>query len=430
MCDEIQKNVKTDIVTWMTPSFTTTTTTDVMVANLAVMSTVREYFDQTFELSCGLSQLTLEGTLEDWQKLYEKTFELLKFKIKAIDEWCQLMLPVLKEFVQTYQGIVNNDFWQKICTSKRRGSGDQKCLRGWFVIFGAFDDHGKYLLNTLEYVKETGIYGSLDDDSVPDCGLSVNITIDDHGKEYHTVFYAGLLLTQYDAIKNLLSPSVDWIMIEKKQLTLQDLEEKLHQTKNYNFDSGYKTNPIREFGDQVLQIAYDEAVKAKVPNELMIELIHFVGIYCLNYAKNGHDLPQGIRYHLARNVKWDHNVLAKYFKTTTCEKGHPLVSQSFDELCQENDAYENGYRCDVCDGCYEGKSILHCSQCGFDVCPKCSNSCEEGHPLVKLTVDELCYENSEYINGYWCDLCGAHNDSGSVCHCGQCCFDMCPECSN
>jgi hypothetical protein len=198
MADTIQDNVKSDLVPWMTPTFTTTTHNDVMVANLAIMSTVREYFDMKFELSCGLSQVTLEGTLEDWQKLYTKTMELHRFKINVIDEWCDLMLPILQEFINSYQGQVNTDFWQKICTSKRRGSGSQQRLRGWFLVFGAFSDKGKYLLNPLEEVQKTGVYAAMDDDDVPDCGISVNVTVDDHGAEYHALFYAGLLLTQYD----------------------------------------------------------------------------------------------------------------------------------------------------------------------------------------------------------------------------------------
>lgn len=388
MVEQIQQNTKSNVVQWMTPDFSTTTPRDRMVSNLAIMSTMREYFEMRFELSCGLSELTLAGTLDDWKQLYNKASLLNTFKVAEFDAWRALLLPVLQEFINAYQYQVNEDFWQKMCTSTRRGSGSQQKLRGWFLVFTPFNDEGKYLLNPLETVSQTGIYAALNDDQIPDCGLNVNVEIDDHDREYHVVFYGGLLLTQYDHEKNCLAPSVDWVMIEKTQLTYDNLAQQLQETK---YDRGNRTH-FDETTQRLLRTAHQIALKSNVPNDLIHELPGMVVSYYYNYTHNVKpttDYDHGFLTFLSQKYQMYHpNIFYKYIKRETllpyyqitgqtCLKGHQLTPCTAAFLCSENPGYSQGFRCDIC-GTISQLDVKsptlcssHCSQCGFDVCSSC-----------------------------------------------------------
>lgn len=274
MADEIKKNTKDELVDWMTPTFSTTTKKDKMVAQVALMSTVNDYFAMKWDLACGLTQVTLEGTLEDWQHLYTKAEGLIKYGVQDLTNWANLLLPVLAEFVNAFQGKVNQDFWQRICTSKRRGSGGQQNLRGWFLVFAPFDDKGRYRLETLENVLKDHNYGTVSDNDICDCALDLQVTVDDHlKKNHHVVFYAGLLATYYDVDKNVLSPTVDWIMIEKKEITLIDLQEKL------TLKLKSEDEQVKQACHNLLLFAHKVAIHSNFPNEKLMDLIDTIESY-------------------------------------------------------------------------------------------------------------------------------------------------------
>lgn len=290
MSQEIQKNVKTDLVKWIIPTFSTTTPTDVMVAQVALMSACREFFDYCLKLSCGLPQVTLQGTLEDWQNLVSKVTGLQQFGLPVLDQWSQLLLPVLQQLILTYQGQVDSKFWATMCTSQPYGSGSQRSFRGWFLVFGAFNEKGEYLLSSAERVAQEGVYGDVADVDLPDCGLSVDVSIHDHGQHLDTVFYTGVILTEYDEVRNVMSPSVDWMIIQKQPMTYEVLLKKLHQRET----DLKKDDPVRHHGEAVLKEAYEIVSQTPVSDRHLVCLVNFVFTYCNHYLTR----PEGIRYWL------------------------------------------------------------------------------------------------------------------------------------
>eukprot|EP01106_Pelomyxa_sp_JSP_P018497 TRINITY_DN854_c0_g4_i2.p1 TRINITY_DN854_c0_g4~~TRINITY_DN854_c0_g4_i2.p1 ORF type:complete len:226 (-),score=38.05 TRINITY_DN854_c0_g4_i2:93-770(-) len=60
--------------------------------------------------------------------------------------------------------------------------------------------------------------------------------------------------------------------------------------------------------------------------------------------------------------------------TTNCDSGHKLASFTLAQLISESDGYSRGLLCDLCaehiDPGFTG-TLLHCTVCGYDVCPKC-----------------------------------------------------------
>ncbi|CAF3727219.1 unnamed protein product [Rotaria sp. Silwood1] len=92
---------------------------------------------------CGIRQVHFMGTLNDWQSLYSKTQQLQSFGNGTFRNYIDGVLPIFDEFIKTYQGNVNKNFWIKVCditrdTSLRYGGeGSGKLITGWVLqLFG------------------------------------------------------------------------------------------------------------------------------------------------------------------------------------------------------------------------------------------------------------------------------------------------------
>jgi hypothetical protein len=211
------------------PDFSTTTSTDKIAGGILLMGGLQKYFGYKMCFSCGIPKVTLEGTLQDWIRVREKASRLAWFK-GDVAKWAELLLPVLDQFIASYEGKVDLDFWERIATSERKGSGGEIDISGWLLVFAPFNDKGVYQLFTPEQVKETRAYGKVFQKDLPDVALHVPVIIDDNGKKVPTVFYGGVIQPQYDKEKNEVRPSVGWAVIQN------DPEEAKKRAKEPSYD--------------------------------------------------------------------------------------------------------------------------------------------------------------------------------------------------
>ena len=113
-------NVKDDLK-WMTEPFSTTTPIDELVFRGALLSTYQTFFDYTCHMECGIRQVTLLGTAQDYESLLARIPLLLQFDIAEKPEfrhWVAKLQEVLKEFVSTARGERNIDFWSPLHLSE------------------------------------------------------------------------------------------------------------------------------------------------------------------------------------------------------------------------------------------------------------------------------------------------------------------------
>lgn len=131
---------------WVLPSFTTTTNDDIIVFSMTMMGTLKEYFSYGFQLMCGLPQVTLLGTSDDWKDIRSRADYLLKFENKQgnMALWHKKLIPVLEKFVETSQGKPDLEWWNSICAIQGGGSGP-RYLEGWITAFTVFKDDGEWV---------------------------------------------------------------------------------------------------------------------------------------------------------------------------------------------------------------------------------------------------------------------------------------------
>ena len=216
MSELISQNTKNDIQQWIEPDFTTTTKLTRKVGSIVLMASMKAYFSYKFNLCCGLPSVTMLGTLEDWQKIRQRADRLLEFKQEVLTEWHAILVPILDEFIKSFSGEVDTNFWNTIAHQTGGGSGP-RYLSGWILAFIPFNDKNEYYLNPSDTVA-SGNYGIMNVNDVPTSAVSVPVIIDDNGTQYDTTFYAGHLYATVGPTPDAIQPYLGWLMINNGEI--------------------------------------------------------------------------------------------------------------------------------------------------------------------------------------------------------------------
>lgn len=108
------------------------------------MNTVQAYFDYVVEGLCGIPEVTLEGTLEDWRNLRERVESFARF---GLDWWLEDLRFVLDEFVAAKEGKPNARFWQRIFRGEHQEGEylepDFNFVSGWVHVFFPYLEGGR-----------------------------------------------------------------------------------------------------------------------------------------------------------------------------------------------------------------------------------------------------------------------------------------------
>lgn len=64
---------------------------------------------------CGIQNIHMGGTLEDWEKVVQRLASLKQFDVDGnLSYYVRRLLPVLEQFVETFKGQANLEFWNNI----------------------------------------------------------------------------------------------------------------------------------------------------------------------------------------------------------------------------------------------------------------------------------------------------------------------------
>jgi hypothetical protein len=104
--------------TWVIPSFTTTTATDVVAASVIMMATLQTYFEYRFFLRCGIPYVILLGEKDDWEQIVRR-IEKLKEYGPETTAWYHMLKPVVTRLARAFDtGVAdsadNREFWNRV----------------------------------------------------------------------------------------------------------------------------------------------------------------------------------------------------------------------------------------------------------------------------------------------------------------------------
>jgi hypothetical protein len=124
MRSKIGEHVKNNVIDLLTSNFSTTGSVEGFLSSACIMRTFKKYFDYTQRVcGCGIRNVHFMGTLDDWKLLRKKAEELKMFTLPSQSQYSSNkdfrvyldgVLPILDQFIRTYEGDVDNNFWDKI----------------------------------------------------------------------------------------------------------------------------------------------------------------------------------------------------------------------------------------------------------------------------------------------------------------------------
>lgn len=131
------------IIEILTPNFSTTTPVSLSVGQISIMSALKHYFKYKVLMGgCGLPYVTIEGSIEDWQKINQKLEDLKKYKLEF---WIDKLIPIINKIIETKKGNIDKEFWLRMIKIKDdNGMYDPGFVDGWFTNFFPYNDNGEY----------------------------------------------------------------------------------------------------------------------------------------------------------------------------------------------------------------------------------------------------------------------------------------------
>ena len=251
---QIDEYTKDDIAKIITADFTTTGVTERITSQITLMETVKTYFDYIIHyIGCGIPNITLTGTPEDWQKVLEKTKQLEKY---GMEGWIKSLTPILTEFVNASKGEPDQAFWQGMVKKERPDElvGNKVCdlrkptvLDGWMLKL--FPDENGQTLDQVPHTHEMPServyvdfrYQIID----PNTG---NVIVDTPME-----LVAGYIGTEVDTKTHALTPKMGWMVRQTE--SDEKIVEKLKGMAEDSFDGiDLRVNRVPEHLSQLKHI--------------------------------------------------------------------------------------------------------------------------------------------------------------------------------
>lgn len=229
---QIAEHTGEELINTLTSNFTTTTAVEKIASEITIMEAMEPYFEfVVMYVVCGIPEITLQGTTEDWQKVLDKTKKLGEYDLKW---WTNELEPILKEFVNASKGNIDKKFWRNMFKyHSRKKYGAPKIIDGWIVKFFPYDKDGKR--NDLNKLIGGG--------SLPEEMVKVDLKyVKTNGiqtEETMLELWAGFIGLEQNPETYALTPQISW-MVKKKDVTQMGLHQKLEADNipSSNFEPG------------------------------------------------------------------------------------------------------------------------------------------------------------------------------------------------
>jgi hypothetical protein len=109
--------------------FSTTGPCERAASEIVLLDAMQSYFNYDVLTLCGIPEITLEGTVDDWRAIRRRAHALEEYELAW---WTAALGPVLDELVATAEGRVDTAFWRTFF-KHQDGSGGP-WVRGWINV--------------------------------------------------------------------------------------------------------------------------------------------------------------------------------------------------------------------------------------------------------------------------------------------------------
>lgn len=197
--------------------FSTTGPTERISSEIVMMDMLQSYFSYEFLSGCGIPYITMMGTEQDWNKLYEKTVALCKFNSEQkldLDFWLKELEPVMKQVCQARSGKIDKRFWESLYKYNNESGGPY--ASGWICVFYPYINRHEKMEPSycLDWHNEKKRNYGLTYDSFPSAVAKVPFVWNFFGTEINMNFMGGMTGVSQNPKTMAVKPEFSWIVAE------------------------------------------------------------------------------------------------------------------------------------------------------------------------------------------------------------------------
>lgn len=193
--------------------FTTTGPTERAASEVVLMDAMKSYFEYGCVTCCGIPNIELLGTVEDWEKLRSKVNGWVFEGRADLSWWTTPLKRILDEFVQAAKGIIDPQWWESFYKENSSGgSGAKSKISGWINwLFPYTQDYG----NKLERNEKVGVTGleygdGIEEPDYPSSISRVPFEWNYYGEIFSMDLVAGVSAVTQDKLSSAVSPMIGW----------------------------------------------------------------------------------------------------------------------------------------------------------------------------------------------------------------------------
>jgi len=128
------------------PELSTMNRVDHLAYSGILLGAAREFFEYTWGTLCGIPQITVQGTRQDWMKVGDLATGLGSLhEHPELSEFCNYAREVvLESIIGLYDGKEDVGFWASLVKHDSQ-SGAEGCTAGWLPSLNLYDENGNIL---------------------------------------------------------------------------------------------------------------------------------------------------------------------------------------------------------------------------------------------------------------------------------------------
>lgn len=244
------------LVNALTCNFSTTTPISKVASEITIMDAFKKYFEyRSLVYSCGIPEITLEGTPQDWASLKKKAMYLKKYKLGW---WIDEIIPILNEFEKSSKGHINKHFWKNMVNHHEGGAcrpNDPEFINGWMIKFFPYN---KYQIKNR--FDKSFKYKDLPSEIMKVDLKFLNVMNNGSVSEVPLVLWAGFVGLEQDTTTYSLKPTIGW-MIQSKEQIPSIYAENSNDTLTFN---------IKEVPDAILSLPNIKYLTLNFKNKIVL----------------------------------------------------------------------------------------------------------------------------------------------------------------
>jgi hypothetical protein len=195
--------------------FSTTTPAIRTASEVALMDSFSSYFNFGMRCICGIPKITIEGSLDDWQRIRARVEVIETY---GLGWWVSRLRPILDEFVLAAGGHPTHEFWKAIYKPKNAYGGE--AATGWIADLFPYLGDGRTRRRNYVFEHDRHDWALPIDKGVTTNGFpkglsSVRVKVRfNNGSSCDVDLVAGFFAVQQTPADLALSPFIGWCVAE------------------------------------------------------------------------------------------------------------------------------------------------------------------------------------------------------------------------